>query len=60
MNTLTSVTSIQAVMERLGMQRDIATFEHPSLAAGHPLRTHCLYRLPKAQWQNIKHQTRSN
>ena len=35
----------QAVMQRLGMQRDTATFEHPALPAGHPLRTHVLYRL---------------
>lgn len=35
----------QALMQRLGMQRDAATFEHPALAAGHPLRPHVLYRL---------------
>lgn len=35
----------QALMQRLGMQRDAATFEHPALAIGHPLRTHALYRL---------------
>jgi RimJ/RimL family protein N-acetyltransferase len=39
-----------AVMERLGMIRDAETFEHPSLAVGHPLREHCLYRLSQAQW----------
>ena len=41
----------QAVMQRLGMQRDAATFEHPALPAGHPLRTHVLYRItdPAAQ-----------
>lgn len=43
----TTVTNLrsQAVMQRLGMQRDAATFEHPALAADHPLRTHVLYRL---------------
>ena len=36
----------RAVMERLGMQRDPAEdFDHPLLAAGHPLRRHVLYRL---------------
>lgn len=35
------------VMERLGMRRDPADdFDHPSLAPGHPLRPHVLYRLP--------------
>ena len=34
-----------AVMQRLGMQRDPAMFEHPSLPARHPLRHHLLYRL---------------
>lgn len=34
------------VMEKLGMTRDPAEdFEHPLLAAGHPLRRHVLYRL---------------
>jgi RimJ/RimL family protein N-acetyltransferase len=33
------------VMERLGMTHDPRDdFEHPSLAEGHPLRTHVLYR----------------
>ena len=38
----------QAVMERLGMQRDAQTFEHPAVAAGHALREHCLYRLRRS------------
>jgi RimJ/RimL family protein N-acetyltransferase len=34
------------LMERLGMRRDERDdFDHPSLAAGHPLRPHVLYRL---------------
>ncbi len=34
------------VMERIGMTRDPADdFDHPSLAVGHPLRRHVLYRL---------------
>lgn len=34
----------QAVMKRLGMVR-CATFEHPSVAVGHPLRPHVVYRI---------------
>jgi len=34
------------VMERLSMHRDPAEdFDHPGLAAGHPLRRHVLYRI---------------
>ncbi|MDN2680556.1 GNAT family N-acetyltransferase [Janthinobacterium sp. SUN033] len=39
-----------ALMGRLGMHRDAATFEHPALPPGHRLRTHCLYRLTRAEW----------
>lgn len=36
----------QAVMRRLGMQRDpAADFDHPNLPPGHSLRRHVLYRL---------------
>ena len=41
----------QAVMERLGMQRDAQTFEHPAVPADHALRTHCLYRLRRSGLQ---------
>ena len=34
------------VMERLGMRLDGA-FDHPSLAEGHPLRRHVLYRITR-------------
>jgi RimJ/RimL family protein N-acetyltransferase len=37
----------RAVMERLGMERETETFEHPSLPLGHPLREHYLYRLSR-------------
>jgi RimJ/RimL family protein N-acetyltransferase len=40
----------QAVMERIGMRRDPATFEHPRIAPGHPQREHCLYRLSREDW----------
>jgi RimJ/RimL family protein N-acetyltransferase len=39
------------VMERLGMTHDPADdFEHPRVPAGHPLRAHVLYRLPRTAW----------
>jgi len=40
----------RAVMERLGMQETEATFQHPSVPEGSPLREHCLYRLTREQW----------
>lgn len=40
------------VMERLGMRRDPADdFDHPLLAAAHPLSCHVLYRLPRSAWE---------
>jgi RimJ/RimL family protein N-acetyltransferase len=41
-----------AVMERLGMNRETETFQHPSLPVGHLLREHCLYRLSREKWQS--------
>jgi ribosomal-protein-alanine N-acetyltransferase len=42
----------RAVMERLGMTRDPREdFEHPEVAAGHPLCLHVLYRLRADQWR---------
>lgn len=35
----------QAVMHRLGMQREPLNFMHPKVPAGHPLQAHCLYRI---------------
>lgn len=44
--TATSNRRSRAVMERLGMRRDAAgDFDHPRIAAGHPLRRHILYRV---------------
>jgi RimJ/RimL family protein N-acetyltransferase len=37
----------QRVMQRLGMTF-AGTFEHPRLAAGHPLRPHVLYRISRS------------
>ena len=36
----------QAVMRRLGMT-PYARFDHPRIPAGHPLRPHIAYRLPR-------------
>ncbi|MGX2039039.1 GNAT family N-acetyltransferase [Methylocaldum sp. MU1018] len=47
-------TRSRAVMERLGMVQAPETFRHPALPAGHPLREHCLYRLPGDSWENLR------
>jgi RimJ/RimL family protein N-acetyltransferase len=40
------------VMGRLGMRRSPSDdFEHPAIADGHPLRSHVLYRLRRADWK---------
>jgi RimJ/RimL family protein N-acetyltransferase len=41
----------RAVMERLRMNLDAETFEHPIVPAGHILREHVLYRLSREEWQ---------
>jgi RimJ/RimL family protein N-acetyltransferase len=44
--TVPANTRSRAVMERIGMQHDLADdFDHPRLPEGHPLRRHVLYRL---------------
>lgn len=46
--SFTAVSNIRSmrVMEKLGMTRNAKDdFEHPRLAAGHPLRPHVLYRI---------------
>lgn len=48
--TVPSNTRSRAIMERLGMQMDAATFEHPGVPDGHLLRTHCTYRLSRDGW----------
>ncbi len=52
--SFTAVPNVRsaAVMERLGMQPD-GRFEHPAIPAGHALREHLLYRLPKTRWQAL-------
>jgi RimJ/RimL family protein N-acetyltransferase len=40
-----------SVMQRLGMTHDAADdFEHPTIAPGHQLRHHALYRIDAARW----------
>lgn len=50
--SFTALTNLrsQAVMRRLGMQRDPNDFDHPAVPAGSPLRRHCLYRLSRETW----------
>lgn len=43
-------TPSRAVMVRLGMREDAATFMHPRVPEASPVREHCLYRLTKAAW----------
>ena len=46
------------VIEKLGMTRDPSEdFEHPRLAASHPLRRHLLYRLRRSDWEVEKRQS---
>jgi RimJ/RimL family protein N-acetyltransferase len=52
--TVPANTRSRAVMERLGMQMDAATFEHPGLPMGHALRTHVSYRLSRDRWMSRK------
>ncbi|MFD2111891.1 GNAT family N-acetyltransferase [Thiorhodococcus fuscus] len=40
----------RGVMQRLGMQPSSATFEHPAVPLGSPLREHVLYRLSRESW----------
>jgi RimJ/RimL family protein N-acetyltransferase len=48
--TTTLNTRSQAVMERIGMVRDLdGDFDHPSLPEGSPLRRHVLYRVTESQ-----------
>lgn len=45
----------QAVMQRLGMQRDLhGDFLHPKLASDHWLARHVLYRLAKNHWRDAQ------
>lgn len=49
--TTTANLRSQAVMQRIGMQRDASRdFEHPSLEPGHPLRPHVLHALGREGW----------
>lgn len=44
----------QRVMQKLGMTSEVAdSFDHPSLAPGHPQRRHVLYRITAQRWRDI-------
>ncbi|MCB5189315.1 GNAT family N-acetyltransferase [Methylobacillus arboreus] len=43
-------TRSRALMERLGMQQDAETFDHPSVLHILSLRVHVLYRLRREDW----------
>ena len=45
--SFTSVLNIpsQRVMQKIGMKNTEQNFEHPALADGHKLKTHCLYKM---------------
>jgi RimJ/RimL family protein N-acetyltransferase len=46
----------RGVMERLGMTRNPAEdFDYPTIAAGHRLRRHVLYRLSAAEWSGLRY-----
>jgi len=65
LSEIVSFTSVlnhrsQAVMQRLGMQRDPQTFEHPAVPSDNRLREHVLYRLTQQHWKNSSPRTTVN
>jgi RimJ/RimL family protein N-acetyltransferase len=52
--TVPANTRSRAVMERLGMQMDAATFALPGVPEGHIFRTLCNYRLSRDSWFSSK------
>lgn len=57
MTTRTNTRS-RAVMDRLGMARDVADdFQHPLLPDGHPLSPHVLYRTTRERWAATRNET---
>jgi RimJ/RimL family protein N-acetyltransferase len=53
--SFTTVANLRSrrVMEKLGMTHDPADdFDHPTIAEGHPLRRHVLYRMRNAEWRS--------
>jgi len=44
----------EAVMQRIGMRRAAADFDHPALPQGHALQRHCLYTISRAQWDSLQ------
>lgn len=64
LNEIVSFTALenlpsQAVMRRIGMERDMAAdFEHPLIEEGHRLRPHVLYRLSRRAWADMQTSSR--
>ena len=48
--TATSNLRSIAVMKRIGMENSGATFQHPRVTEGSPLREHVLYRIDRERW----------
>jgi RimJ/RimL family protein N-acetyltransferase len=46
-----------AVMQRLGMTEDPATFMHPGLPLGSPLREHSLYRISRERFEQLRRES---
>jgi RimJ/RimL family protein N-acetyltransferase len=58
--TAASNEASRRVMERIGLARDPSgDFEHPWLAAGHPLRSHVLYRCSRRAFEARAHGARA-
>jgi ribosomal-protein-alanine N-acetyltransferase len=53
--TATTNLRSQRVMQAIGMTRSPAEdFDHPFLAAGHPLERHVLYRITRTEWEQMR------
>ena len=49
--TLENIPS-RSVMSKLGMVNTEMDFNHPSIAKGHPLERHCLYKITETMWRD--------
>ncbi len=53
--TATANQRSRRVMEVIGMTHSAGEdFDHPSLAEGHPLRRHVLYRISRQEWEQMR------
>ena len=53
--SFTTVSNVRSrsVMERLGLKNTYQNFEHPNIPKGHALSEHVLYKITKANWQEL-------